>query len=108
MADIFSQQTEVFHWHGDTFEIPRGAALLASSDACAHQGFVLDNRVVGLQFHLETTPVSARALVENCSQELDNSRYVQPAEKILSDESRFERINAIMAAVLDKMQVCNF
>ena len=107
MADIFSQQTEVFHWHGDTFEIPRGAALLASSDACAHQGFVLENRVVGLQFHLETTPASARALVENCSQELDNSRYVQTAEKMLSDESRFERINAIMAAVLDKMQVCN-
>jgi GMP synthase-like glutamine amidotransferase len=108
LAEVFPQQVEVFHWHGDTFEIPHGATLLASSDACAHQGFVMDNRVIGLQFHLETTPASARALVENCGHELDNSRYVQTAEKMLSDGSRFERINTIMAALLDKLHACNF
>jgi len=63
---------------------------------------------VGLQFHLETTPASARALVENCGHELDNSRYVQTAEEILADGPKYERINTIMAALLDKMQVCNF
>jgi GMP synthase-like glutamine amidotransferase len=108
LADVFAQQMEVFHWHGDTFEIPAGATLLASSDACAHQGFVLDNRVVGLQFHLETTPASARALVDNCGHELDNSRYVQTAEEIVGDGSRFERINTAMAALLGKMQASNF
>lgn len=104
LGDIFAQQMEVFHWHGDTFEIPRGAALLASSDACAHQGFVINDRVVGLQFHLETTPASARALIDNCGHELDKSRYVQNAEEILADKPRFERINGVMAALLDKMQ----
>ncbi|MEE9496142.1 MAG: amidotransferase, partial [Desulfobacterales bacterium] len=54
---------EVFHWHGDTFEIPKGAKLLASSEACRNQGFVIDSRVIGLQFHLETTSGSAAALI---------------------------------------------
>jgi GMP synthase-like glutamine amidotransferase len=107
LGDIFAQPMEVFHWHGDTFEIPRGSALLASSDACVHQGFVMDNRVVGLQFHLETTPASARALIDNCGHELDNSRYVQSAKEILADGARFERINAVMAALLKGIQTCN-
>lgn len=46
----------VFHWHGDTWELPPGAALLASSQACANQAFRSGNNIYGLQFHLEVTP----------------------------------------------------
>ncbi len=53
---------EVFHWHADTFDIPSGAVHAARSAGCAHQAFVYDERVVGLQFHLETTPASARQI----------------------------------------------
>jgi len=42
-------------WHGDTFELPPGARLLASSDAYPHQAFAW-RRAYGLQFHLEVTP----------------------------------------------------
>ncbi len=43
----------VLHWHGDTFDLPRGAALLAASDVCENQAFCLGKRGFGLQFHCE-------------------------------------------------------
>ncbi len=38
----------VFHWHGDTFDLPRGADHLLRSSACENQAFALGNRVIGL------------------------------------------------------------
>jgi GMP synthase-like glutamine amidotransferase len=46
----------VFHWHGETFDLPPGAELLASSDLCRNQAFRIKPNVYGLQFHLEVTP----------------------------------------------------
>lgn len=46
----------VFHWHGETFDLPEGAAWLACSDRCRHQAFRLGENIYGLQFHLEVTP----------------------------------------------------
>jgi GMP synthase (glutamine-hydrolysing) len=43
----------VFQWHGDTFSLPEGAILLASSEACQNQAFVYRNNIWALQFHLE-------------------------------------------------------
>lgn len=43
----------VFHWHGDTFDLPAGATLLASSSMYAHQAFRFGQYVYALQFHLE-------------------------------------------------------
>ncbi len=104
LADAFPEMLDVFHWHGDTFEIPEGARLLATSEACRNQGFVYEDRVVGLQFHLETTPESAAALVQHCAGELDGSKYVQSGTEMLSDASRFDRINRVMAALLNELE----
>ncbi|HEY7534789.1 MAG TPA: type 1 glutamine amidotransferase, partial [Thermodesulfobacteriota bacterium] len=45
----------VFQWHGDTFEIPRGAVHLAYSPLCTNQAFRYGSKVYGLQFHIEVT-----------------------------------------------------
>lgn len=49
----FDGSQPVFQWHAYTFDLPRGAVLLASTDSCAHQAFRFGERAYGLQFHLE-------------------------------------------------------
>jgi GMP synthase (glutamine-hydrolysing) len=52
----FDQTERIFQWHGDTFDIPRGAEHLASSELCPNQAFRYGDKVYGLQFHLEVDP----------------------------------------------------
>jgi len=104
LSEAIPEQAEVFHWHGDTFDIPQGAVALASSEACENQGFIMDDRIVALQFHLETTPESASLLVENCGDELDGSAYVQSGSELLSNSQRFTSINQIMLSVLEALE----
>lgn len=100
-AFAFPPRLEVFQWHGETFTLPAGARLLARSEACHNQAFLLGDSVMGLQFHLETTPASVHALVENCRDELVSARYVQTEEQLLSaPEERYVALNRVMADVL--------
>ncbi len=46
-------EVPVLHWHGDTFEIPKGAQRLASTETCRNQAFALGTNVLGVQFHPE-------------------------------------------------------
>lgn len=52
--DGFAPNFPVFHWHHDTFKIPRGATLLAEGIDCKNQAF-RKGKAVGIQFHLEVT-----------------------------------------------------
>ena len=103
IKDIFPQNIEVFHWHGDTFDIPEGAIPLASSEATPNQGFIFNDRIIALQFHLETTLDSAKALIKNCHNELDGSKYVQSEVEMLSNPDRFENINKVMKKLLQTL-----
>jgi hypothetical protein len=51
---------QVFQWHGDTFDLPKGALLLASSALYPNQAFRYGDRVYALQFHIEVTPEIVR------------------------------------------------
>ena len=95
----------VFHWHGDRFEIPQGATLLGQSAACDHQAFCRGWRVLGLQFHLETTEEGAAALIEHCREELADGAFIQRPEQMLNDSGLFAGINRVMEKVLEKMAV---
>jgi GMP synthase (glutamine-hydrolysing) len=104
LAEVFPQKSRVFHWHGDTFDIPKGAVHIAKSKACLNQGFVYENRVIGFQFHMESTLQTVKKLILNCSDEIDNSEYVQSETKILSETDNFSNINNLMRGVLDVMK----
>jgi len=101
-AFAFPQTASVFHWHGETFDLPEGAVHLARSAACAHQAFQMGANVVGLQFHLETTPESADAIICHCRDELNAETFVQSEAALRAvPPAAYERINALMADVLD-------
>jgi GMP synthase (glutamine-hydrolysing) len=44
-----------FQWHGETFDLPAGATLLASSPAYSKQAFRWQDKAYGIQFHLEVS-----------------------------------------------------
>lgn len=101
----FPSSVEVFHWHGETFDLPHEAVRLARSDGCENQAFQIGRSVIGLQFHLETTPEAARDIVAHCRAELVASRYVQSETTILQvPPEKYQTINSIMADLLSFLQ----
>jgi GMP synthase (glutamine-hydrolysing) len=104
--DLFSsfpEEMTVFHWHGDTFNLPEGAVLIAESDACKNQLFVLNDRVIGIQFHLEVTENSVKGMVENCRNELIPAKYIQSDEQILSAAQFYAGCNQLMFDFLNNL-----
>jgi GMP synthase (glutamine-hydrolysing) len=51
----FWRKFKVFHWHGDTFDLPLDAVLLAKSELYKNQAFRYGNNIYGFQFHIEVT-----------------------------------------------------
>ena len=99
--DWLPPELTVFHWHGDTFDLPEGAIHLASSEATPNQGFFYKDHVVALQFHLETTPESMNHLIENCGAELSPAPFVQTAEQMQSGIAHLSNAHQTLETLLD-------
>ena len=97
-----SRKFTAFHWHGETFTIPRGAAHLLSSAACAHQAFALGPHL-GLQCHVEMTAAMIAQWGEVGADEIAaagaTSSVQQPAAMLEDIEARL----AAMHAVADRL-----
>lgn len=95
----------VFHWHGDTFDIPEGARLLASSVATPHQAFIYGDNALALQFHLEVTDESLDGMVSTFADHLAPDEFVQSGETILARKDIISRNNQLMFDILDELFV---
>jgi GMP synthase (glutamine-hydrolysing) len=54
---LLASGLSLFHWHGDTFDLPPGALHLAKTEVYANQAFTIGDFALGLQFHPEVTAV---------------------------------------------------
>jgi len=105
LSPIFSvlpQRFVALHWHGDTFEIPPGAARMAESRACTNQAF-MQGKAIGLQFHLESSRESIDRMLLNCSDELTEGPYVQGPEELSAQAEQFSQIQGLMEQFLDRV-----
>ncbi|MCX9010528.1 MAG: type 1 glutamine amidotransferase [Candidatus Methanoperedens sp.] len=92
-----------FHWHGDTFKIPPGAARIAQSEGCANQAFGY-GRVIGLQFHIEYSIESINSMFQNCADELVDGKYIQKPDEIISQNSNVPETQRLLDILLDNME----
>jgi len=99
----FPSEAMAFHWHGDTFSIPQGAVAIANSEAYPNQAFTYQNHVLGLQFHLESSLSSIQKLIENCSDEMIEAKYIQTQEAILAGEVHLPEMTHLMQILLENM-----
>lgn len=97
---LMPKRMKAFHWHGETFDLPDGAQHLVRSDACPNQAFMSNDKVLGLQFHLEITESGVKRLVENCSEEITTGPYIQNSRSMLSECDFIEKCHLIMSGIL--------
>ncbi len=98
------REFRVFHWHGDTFPLPADAVRLATSVGCENQAFLYDERILGLQFHLESTPMSVAKLMDHCRDELIPGPFIQHEEQITAaDPSGFRQLHLVLEQLLDRL-----
>ena len=79
----FDNPFTVFHWHGDTFDLPKGAIRLVHSNDYENQAFQLET-AVGIQFHLEVDENMINLWLDKTQERLEKIPYIKP-EKIRQD-----------------------
>jgi GMP synthase-like glutamine amidotransferase len=94
------ERMTVFHWHGDTFELPGGAVPLYRSQACLNQGFVVQDRLVGLQFHFEMTPQAVAELVRHGAEDLIDAPFVQQPPQLLASDALYRENQVALKTLL--------
>lgn len=105
VKEWFGEGTEeIFQWHADAFTLPEGAVRLAASKLYPNQAFVVDDRHLGMQFHLEMTPELVDVYIEANGKTLDRELAKGATAVNTRDEvqSRLQERTSAMHAMLRK------
>lgn len=97
LAGLTGPET-VFHWHGETFDLPAGAEWLASSGACRNQAFRAGANAYGFQFHLEVTP----EMIASWCREDANARDVRELSRPIDPFANSARLAELGAMVFGR------
>jgi GMP synthase-like glutamine amidotransferase len=97
------EKIKVFHWHGDTFDLPENAIHLFYSRGCKNQAYLYKGRVLALQFHLEPTKEWIREMLESGADELVAGKYVQTGEEILNNIDLVDSNKKILFNLLNRL-----
>ena len=87
LAGLNAQET-VLHWHGDTYDLPPGAVLLASTAKCRNQAYRLGQRRFGLQFHCEVDAATVATWVVEDAAYVAGANGPDGGKQILLDTAR--------------------
>lgn len=79
----FPASFTTLHWHGETFDLPERAALLASSEATKNQAFQYGKNVLAIQFHPEANMQTLQDFCFHFKKELVPGRFIQSEEEIV-------------------------
>jgi GMP synthase (glutamine-hydrolysing) len=88
----------VFHWHGETFDLPASAEWLASSAACRNQAYRWGATVYGFQFHLEVTP----EMIADWTHQDANSGDVRELASLPDPHANAARLEELSALVFGR------
>ncbi len=97
---------EVFQWHGETFSVPNGAVRLLESRFCPNQAYLLDQRHLGLQCHIEMTTAMIEAWCETGADEIiqsvDSPAVQRPAVMQAAMADRLQRLHGVADVLYGK------
>ncbi|WP_201587729.1 type 1 glutamine amidotransferase [Psychrobacter jeotgali] len=117
LQDLPKQPFMVFHFHGDGFDCPKGASIIAETEAWANQGFIYQTAkhkrrgtwVLAWQCHFEVTKESLSKMVSNGNATIQNGlkeypETVQSPDEILALGDKYiEENNERLAAMLSRI-----
>jgi GMP synthase (glutamine-hydrolysing) len=102
----FDATRPVFHWHGDTFDLPEGAWLLASTRLYPQQAFRWGRWAYGLQFHIEVTPALVREWADVYGSEISALDHVDAAGLVAGAKTHAAGLSAKSRVVADRFVEC--
>lgn len=103
---VFPSTLCALSWHGDTFDLPQGATLLARSAACEHQAYQYGQHVLAFQFHPESTPDNLKLFLSDIDYQdfAGDDLYIQPPDVLrqtATDPARFVPANMLLERAVE-------
>ncbi|NTW25179.1 MAG: type 1 glutamine amidotransferase [Lentimicrobium sp.] len=90
-----------FQWHGDTFDLPEGACLIATAENVKNQAFTYKDNVTALQFHPEMDSIIINGLLKNAHESEPDSPWKQSIECIKNHMNMIETGRIMLFRLLD-------